>query len=68
MEELRHRTSLEILPISDPRLLRRADVRKIRGSYEKLAEVTQWRPEISFSTTVRDTLDSWRDRLADGAQ
>jgi len=62
--ELRRRSSVEIVPVRDPTLLRPVDVREVSGSREKLTQASGWRPEIRFATTVRDALQSWRDRLA----
>jgi nucleoside-diphosphate-sugar epimerase len=39
---------------------------EIRGSHERLTELTGWRPEIDLSDTLRDTLDWWRERLSAG--
>ena len=39
---------------------------EIRGSHEKLTEATGWQPEIALRTTLRDTLDWWRERVAAG--
>lgn len=48
----------------DPSLLRENEVMEIRGSHERLTEVTGWRPEIELSDTLRDTLAWWRERVA----
>jgi GDP-4-dehydro-6-deoxy-D-mannose reductase len=50
----------------DPARLRAHDARTMRGSHARLAEATGWRPEIPLDQTVRDTLDWWRGRLAEG--
>jgi GDP-4-dehydro-6-deoxy-D-mannose reductase len=50
----------------DPSRLRDNEVMEIRGSHERLTEVTGWRPEIELSDTLRDTLDWWRERVAAG--
>jgi nucleoside-diphosphate-sugar epimerase len=34
------------------------------GSPARLTADTGWTPEIPLSTTLRDTLDHWRDRIA----
>ena len=51
----------------DPSRLRENEVMEIRGSHERLTELTGWRPEIELSDTLRDTLDWWRGRVATGA-
>jgi GDP-4-dehydro-6-deoxy-D-mannose reductase len=50
----------------DPSRLRDNEVMEIRGSHERLTELTGWRPEIDLSDTLRDTLDWWRERLSAG--
>jgi GDP-4-dehydro-6-deoxy-D-mannose reductase len=51
----------------DPARLRASDARELRGSYDRLAAATGWRPEIPLEQTVRDTLDWWRGRVSAGA-
>lgn len=46
----------------DPALLRPADVTNQVPSTEKFKEATGWVPEISYSQTLRDMLDYWRER------
>jgi GDP-4-dehydro-6-deoxy-D-mannose reductase len=48
----------------DPARLRAHDARAMRGSNERLATATGWRPEIPLERTVRDTLDWWRGRVS----
>ena len=57
---------LELERRTDPSRLRDNEVMEIRGSHERLTEVTGWRPEIDLSDTLRDTLDWWRERVAAG--
>ena len=57
---------LELACRVDPSRLRDNEVMEIRGSHERLTELTGWRPEIDLSDTLRDTLDWWRERLAAG--
>ena len=47
----------------DPSLLRPHEVMDLRGSPDKLTSATGWRPEIPLETTLRDTLDWWRERV-----
>jgi len=61
--ELRRWSSVEIVPAPDPELLRPVDARDVCGSREKVSRTCGWRPQIEFATTVRDALQSWRDRL-----
>jgi GDP-4-dehydro-6-deoxy-D-mannose reductase len=57
---------LEVECRVDPSRLRDNEVMEIRGSHERLTEVTGWKPEIELSETLRDTLDWWRERVAAG--
>ena len=41
---------------------RRHDVPEVRGSAERLAEASGWRPEIPLEQTVADAIDYWRER------
>jgi GDP-4-dehydro-6-deoxy-D-mannose reductase len=43
--------------------VRAHDVPEIRGSAERFANATGWRPEIPLERTVADALQWWRDRL-----
>ena len=51
----------------DPARLRPHDPPELRGSAERLAAATGWRPQIPLAQTVRDTVDWWRDRLSSRA-
>jgi GDP-4-dehydro-6-deoxy-D-mannose reductase len=59
-------SSLEVEGRVDPARLREGEVMEIRGSHDKLTEVTGWQPEIDLDQTLRDTLDWWRERVATG--
>jgi GDP-4-dehydro-6-deoxy-D-mannose reductase len=47
----------------DAERVRRHDVPEVRGSAERLAEASGWRPEIPLEQTVADAIDYWRERL-----
>lgn len=47
----------------DPARQRANDADDMRGSHDRLTEMTGWRPEIPLDQTVRDTLDWWRAQL-----
>lgn len=51
---------------TDPELLRPVEVPVLRGSYERLAAATGWKPEIPISQTLTDLLEDWRGRVAAG--
>jgi GDP-4-dehydro-6-deoxy-D-mannose reductase len=43
--------------------MRAQDVPEVRGSADRLAAATGWRPEIPLERTVADAVDFWRARL-----
>jgi GDP-4-dehydro-6-deoxy-D-mannose reductase len=43
--------------------MRAQDVPEVRGSADRLAAATGWRPEIPLERTVADAVDYWRARL-----
>ena len=47
----------------DPERVRAGEAPEMRGSHERLAAATGWKPQIGLEQTVRDTLDWWRERL-----
>ena len=47
----------------DAERVRSHDVPEVRGSAERLAEATGWRPEIPLEQTVADAIGYWRERL-----
>jgi GDP-4-dehydro-6-deoxy-D-mannose reductase len=51
---------------TDSTRLRPNDVPYMAGSAARLTAETGWRPEISLHTTLADTLDDWRRRVARG--
>ncbi len=52
---------------TDPARLRPSDVEILLGDRSKFEGDTGWRPEIPFDQTLRDTVDYWRERIAEGA-
>ena len=44
----------------DPARVRAHDVPEVRGSPERFAAATGWRPEIPLERTVADALEAWR--------
>jgi GDP-4-dehydro-6-deoxy-D-mannose reductase len=46
----------------DAERVRSHDVPEVRGSAERLAEASGWRPEIPLERTVADAIDYWRER------
>jgi GDP-4-dehydro-6-deoxy-D-mannose reductase len=47
----------------DAKRLRSQDVPEVRGSADRLAEASSWRPEIPLTQTVADAIAYWRERL-----
>ncbi|HEY77031.1 MAG TPA: GDP-mannose 4,6-dehydratase [Thermoflexia bacterium] len=52
----------------DPARYRPVDTPVIYGSAEKFQRRTGWRPEIPFEQTLRDTLDYWRQQVAEARE
>jgi GDP-4-dehydro-6-deoxy-D-mannose reductase len=46
----------------DAERVRPHDVSEVRGSAERLAEASGWRPEIPLEQTIADAIDYWRER------
>jgi GDP-mannose 4,6-dehydratase len=61
----KHAGSVEIR--SDPGLLRPTDVTLQIPCIDKFVADTGWQPEISYPRTLRDMLDYWRERVANGS-
>ncbi len=51
----------KIIIEKDPALMRPGDIPELRCDYKKLYDTTGWKPEISLETTLKDTLDYWRN-------
>ncbi len=50
-----------IIVEKDPALMRPGDIPELLCDYSKMHDITGWRPEIDIHTTLRDTLDYWRN-------
>ncbi len=61
-DELRQRLHPSCEFEIDPALLRPSDVTAVRGSFEKLHEVTGWEPRLSLATTLDDIIAELRLR------
>lgn len=55
-------TDVAIEVRQDEARLRPSDVKILWADDRKFRAITNWRPEIPFATTLRDTLDFWRVR------
>ncbi|RMH17736.1 MAG: SDR family oxidoreductase [Acidobacteria bacterium] len=67
LERLIALAKVEVEVKTDPARLRPSDVEILIGDSSKFRADTGWRPEIPFDQTLRDTLDYWRQRVAEGA-
>lgn len=59
-------TSMCRVPVKtmvDPALLRAADTPRQEADIHKFTSLTGWQPRIAWHTTLRDTLDYWRERV-----
>jgi GDP-4-dehydro-6-deoxy-D-mannose reductase len=50
----------------DPGLLRPADVPRQEADTRKFTTLTGWQPRIPWHTTLTDTLEYWREKVASG--
>jgi GDP-4-dehydro-6-deoxy-D-mannose reductase len=48
---------------TDTTMLRKAEQQRLRGSHDKLAQATHWRPSITLEQTLADTLSGWQTEL-----
>lgn len=64
LDQLLALSSTEVEVEVDPERLRPSDVEVLLGDYSKFHQATGWEPEIPFETTLNDTLDYWRHRVA----
>jgi len=47
----------------DAAMLRGAEQRRLRGSYDKLSQATHWQPTIDLSQILGDMLEFWLGAL-----
>jgi len=65
LDRLLSLTDVEIRVERDPERYRPVDVPQVYGSAEKFHRRTGWEPQIPFEQTLRDTLDYWREQVAE---
>lgn len=63
LEALIRLAGVEARIVQDPNRLRRAEQRRVAGSYAKLKAATGWQPEISFEQSLQDILTDWENKL-----
>lgn len=49
--------------VQDPQRLRRAEQRRVIGSYTKLHQTTGWRPQIEIKQSLQDALSYWEKKI-----
>ena len=64
LEGLAHLARIPVTFSSDPALQREGEQADLYGSPARLRADTGWTPEIPIDTTLADTLDWWRERVA----
>lgn len=64
LEGLAHLARIPVTFSSDPQLQRDGEQADLYGSPARLRADTGWTPEIPIDTTLADTLDWWRERVA----
>ncbi len=57
---------IEIEHTVDPTRVRAHEVMDHRGSYERIAAATGWRPQIPLAQTIADTIAWWESELSAG--
>jgi len=48
--------------VQDPARMRRAEQRRVRGSFERLRRDTGWQPTLSIEDTLKTVLSDWESR------
>lgn len=56
-------TKVKVKIHRDPARLRPSDVPMLLGDCTKFRKLTGWRPKISFTKTMKDLLNYWRERV-----
>jgi len=56
-------SDVEVEIRTDPERMRPSDVPRLECDATKFKKVTGWEPQIPFETTLKDTLDYWRERV-----
>ncbi len=64
LDRLIELTDVEVEVRQDPARMRPSDVEILIGDYSKFREDTGWEPQIPFEQTLRDTVEYWRQRIA----
>lgn len=54
----------KIITEEDPTRIRSSDTPLFVGSYQKISELTGWKPNKDLSSIVKDVLDYWREKIS----
>lgn len=60
-------TDVEVEIRQDPERMRPSDVEILLGDSSKFRADTGWEPEITFEQTLKDIVEYWRERVAEGS-
>jgi GDP-4-dehydro-6-deoxy-D-mannose reductase len=63
VDDLLAQCRVSVRVVVDPNLVRRTDVPRQVADTSKFTALTGWQPRIPWETTLRDTLDYWRERV-----
>ena len=63
VDELTTMCRVRVDTLVDPALLRPSDVPRQEADTRKFTSLTGWQPRIPWHTTLRDTLDFWREKV-----
>ena len=66
LDRLIELTDVDVEVQQDPARMRPSDVEILIGDSSKFRADTGWEPQIPFEKTLKDTVDYWRERVADG--
>jgi GDP-4-dehydro-6-deoxy-D-mannose reductase len=61
-------TDVPLRVVVDPHRVRSQEIAEQRADISLLSSLTGWTPTIELSTSIRDVLDHWRSRLAQGVR
>lgn len=62
LERLLALTKVKMEIVQDPQKMRKADIKGLIGSADKLHEATGWEPRIDLQQSLADVLEWWRSR------
>lgn len=63
LDRLIRLANIEMRVVSNPRLMRPAEQRRMRADTRHIRKTVGWQPSFSLDETLADTLDYWKERL-----